>query len=138
MKEGKDCIGVFVTAICHDGKGKFLMGKRNENARDCNGLWDFGGGTLEYGESIEIALIREMKEEFGANLSNIKKVDVRESVEENKHWLGIYHVALIDKVEEVYIAEDVYSEIGWFTLDTMPKELIGDDAEHVERYLRYI
>ncbi|MBI5621378.1 NUDIX hydrolase [Candidatus Falkowbacteria bacterium] len=64
MIMGQDCIGVCVIFLCHDGKGNFLMARRSANVRDEPNVWDFGGGGIEFNETIEDALRREIKEEY--------------------------------------------------------------------------
>ena len=44
--------------------GKVLVGKRPEGASRA-GTWEFPGGKIELGESPELALARELKEELG-------------------------------------------------------------------------
>ena len=61
MKRGIDFVGIGVCFFCHDGAGRVLMNKRSQNCRDEQGRWDFGGGGVEFGESITDALKREMK-----------------------------------------------------------------------------
>jgi ADP-ribose pyrophosphatase YjhB (NUDIX family) len=134
MKPGKDKIGIFVTAVCHDGQGNFLMGKRGGEARDHHGSWEFGGGTVEFGETTESALIREMTEEFEVAPFHIKHVHVRDFVSESSHWLGVFFVAQIDRAQ-VRIVQPVYDEIGWFTLETLPSPMLADDADFIPYYV---
>ena len=49
--------------------GKFLIIRRSSQARHKEGAWDFPGGRLEFGESAEDALIREVSEEVGLDIS---------------------------------------------------------------------
>ena len=46
---------------------KFLIAQRNIKKAQ-GGLWEFPGGKVENGESYENALIREIKEEFNADI----------------------------------------------------------------------
>ncbi len=128
-------IGVFVSAICHDGNGKVLLGKRGGAARDNHGIWEFGGGGLEFGETLEEGIKREFREEFGTEPFNVKQIHVREFIETDSHVLGVFFSAQIDRAQ-VRIAEPaVYDEIGWFTLDTIPSPLMAGDHEWLEYYL---
>jgi len=64
MQKGFDYVGVTVSYICHDGEGNFLMNKRSINCRDEHGAWDFGGGGLDFGDTVEKTLYKEIKEEY--------------------------------------------------------------------------
>ena len=68
MKQGFDNIGVSVVYFCHDGQGKVLMAQRSQNARDEQGRWDIGGGGVEFGDTIENTLRKEIKEEYNADV----------------------------------------------------------------------
>ncbi len=133
MKKGKDCVGIFVAGIFHDGEGNFLMGKRGGQARDRHGEWEFGGGTLEMNETLEEALRRETREEFGAEISDVRRIDVSETINENGHWVGIFYMGKIDR-QSVCINEPVYDEIGWFTPNSLPEPVCKREIELIEKY----
>lgn len=51
-------------------QSKFLIVKRSETDDFLPNCWEFPGGGVEDGESIENALVRELKEEIGLDISN--------------------------------------------------------------------
>lgn len=56
---------VLVSAVALiDADGRVLLAQRPEG-KSMAGLWEFPGGKVEQGESPEVALIRELKEELG-------------------------------------------------------------------------
>ena len=61
-----------VTAIIWRGD-TFYIQKRSED-KMLGGLWEFPGGKVEEGESLEIALLRELKEECNFNARILKEV----------------------------------------------------------------
>lgn len=55
---------VIVAAALVDADGRILVQQRAAG-RPMAGLWEFPGGKIERGESAEMALVRELKEELG-------------------------------------------------------------------------
>ena len=51
-----------------DADGRVLMAKRPEG-KTLAGLWEFPGGKVEEGERPEAALLRELKEELGIDVT---------------------------------------------------------------------
>jgi hypothetical protein len=62
MKKGEDYTGVAVVYFCHDGNNKYLLAKRGINCRDEHGTRDCGGGELEFNDSVENTLRKEIFE----------------------------------------------------------------------------
>ncbi len=54
--------------IVEDGQGRLLIARRREDAM-LGGLWEFPGGKLEAGETLEQAVVREMEEEMGIHVA---------------------------------------------------------------------
>lgn len=63
--------------ILIDGEGRFLLTSRPEG-KAYSGYWEFPGGKLEAGESVETALRRELEEEIGVTVGVVQlwKVEV--------------------------------------------------------------
>lgn len=140
MIVGKDFTGIFVGTYCHDGKGNFAMLKRSSQSRDSHGLWDFGGGTVEFREKLDDTVRREVKEELGVepiSLEQLGAVDVIPEGE-SKHWVGVFYKVLVDK-EKVYNAEpDVHEDLQWFRLDSLPQDTRPVIAEQLSRFRKYL
>ncbi len=75
--ENKFAIAVKCLLKNEDDKYLILKKTQEENKKDANSnLYDIPGGRIEYGENVIDALIREIYEETGINvtLNNIEKI----------------------------------------------------------------
>jgi 8-oxo-dGTP diphosphatase len=63
--------------VCHDGDGRILLARRGRGARDEPGTWDCGAGALEFGETFEQAVTREVSEEYTTTPLDITLLGVR-------------------------------------------------------------
>jgi 8-oxo-dGTP diphosphatase len=63
-----------VAAIIQDDAGNYLCCKRGEWKASPN-KWEFPGGKPNPGESLEDALVREIKEELNTEIKVIRKFD---------------------------------------------------------------
>jgi 8-oxo-dGTP diphosphatase len=60
---------VLVAAVALiDVDGRILLAQRPEG-KEMSGLWEFPGGKVEEGETPEVALVRELEEELGIDIS---------------------------------------------------------------------
>lgn len=58
---------LLVTAAVIERDGSFLLTRRLERAA-LGGLWEFPGGKVEPGETLEASLVREIREELDATV----------------------------------------------------------------------
>ena len=128
MKKGIDHIGVTVTFSCHDGKGNFVMSKRTEKTRDEHGKWEFGGGGVNFNESVINALKREVKEEYCTNIKKIEFLgyrDMHRADEKGRktHWIGLDFKVLVNKDRVKNGDPKKISDIIWVRLNKLPKPL---------------
>lgn len=64
-----ESIQVAIALIHQDGK---IFIQKRPNAGLMPGLWEFPGGQVESGETLEVALKRELKEELNIQVKNLK------------------------------------------------------------------
>ncbi len=139
MKWGKDYIGISAITMCHDGEGNYLLGKRSEKCRDEHNRWDaVGSGGVEFGESIEEALAREVKEECGADIKNFEFLGYREVFRSNKdrrtHHIAFDFRVEIDRNQVVNVEPDKCLEIKWCRLGEFPSPQHTQMPLFLEKY----
>lgn len=127
MKVGVDFTGIVTPFYCNDSKGKLLLHKRSINCRDEHGAWDPGGGRLEFGQTPEESVLREVREEYGCKgiIQDILLTHtlIREWKGKQTHWLIIPFFVKVNPSEAKINEPDKIDEIGWFTLDNLPQPL---------------
>jgi mutator protein MutT len=127
MKRGVDYIGVGVGAIIVNERGELFLARRGPLAKNERGLWEFPGGSVEYGERLTDALRREIREEYGMEIEVGALLDVVDHIlpEEGQHWVSPTYICKpADETSEPCIREPgKCTEIGWFAPDQMPGDL---------------
>ena len=82
-----------VAAILRDARGRILLTRRTDG-RDLAGLWEFPGGKVEPGESVEQALRRELVEELGIEIGAVEPmIAVPHAYPHKRILLDVQHVA---------------------------------------------
>ncbi len=123
-RRGIDHIGVGVCSVVHDGKGRILLMKRGPKARDEQGRWDICGGAIEFGESIDEAIRRELQEELCAEPLEIDFLAAYDAHRtHNKratHWVQLLHAVRVDPKKVTIGEPHKIAEIAWFTAGSLP------------------
>ncbi|MFD0261999.1 NUDIX domain-containing protein [Kitasatospora indigofera] len=108
--------------VCHDGVGRVLLARRGAGARDEPGTWDTGAGALEFGETFEAAVAREVQEEYTAPALAIETIGVRNVLraEPASHWVAVVFAVEVDPARVAIGEPHKFDELGWFTPDALP------------------
>lgn len=106
-----------VVGILLNSKNEVLIALRPPHVVQ-PGVWEFPGGKVEEGETLENALIREFKEEIGIQITRIEFfLEIKKEFIE-KNILLILHTFRIDE----FIGEPRGCEnqtIRWVSIDTL-------------------
>ncbi len=121
MIEMRPKIGVGVIIL----KGnRVLFGKRKNAHGD--GSWSCPGGHLEWNETVEDCAIREVREEAGIEIKNLRHAEFTSGdffPKENKHYITLYIVADYDSGEVTVMEPDRTDAWEWFEWDNLPQPL---------------
>lgn len=111
-------IGVFVIK-----DGKFLMGHRKGSHG--SGTWSIPGGHMEFGESFEETAKREVLEETGLVVDNVRFGAVTNDVfeQENKHYVTVWVLTDWVSGEPTLTEPDKFIDQEWIDIDDIPRPL---------------
>ncbi len=127
LKKGVDHTGVAIVYFCHDGKGNFVMAKRSTNARDEHGMWDIGAGGLEFGETVDETIRKEIMEEYCTDVLDYEFLGYRDVHRDHDgkktHWIGLDFKVRVDPTKVKNGEPHKFDEVKWFILDKLPENL---------------
>ncbi|MGA5300634.1 NUDIX domain-containing protein [Nucisporomicrobium flavum] len=125
MVPGRDYVGVGVGAVVRHADGRVFLARRGPAARNEAGCWEFPGGTVDFGETLEETVRREFREEYGMEVEVTGLLGVADHLlpEEGQHWVSVSyaarHVGGVPEIRE----PGKCTEIGWFDADALPEPL---------------
>lgn len=138
MQKGTDFTGITIVYFCHDGKGNFIMAQRNRNTRDEHGKWDIGGGALEFGETVQGTLKKEIKEEYGTNVLSFEFLGFRDvhRTREGRptHWVALDFKVLIDPKKVKNGEPNKFDKVKFVTFKTVPSPIHSQLPTFLKRY----
>lgn len=104
-------------------EGKFLMAKR-QGAHASN-VWSVPGGHLEFNERWEDAARREVEEETGMQIKNIRFLAVTNDImpADGKHYISIWLTTDWAANEPQILEPEKCSEHRWADFNSLPKPL---------------
>ena len=106
-------VGILITQ-----NGKLLMGKRI----GAHGKGSYGtcGGHLEYGETPEECIRREVLEETGLRVKSLKFLCVSNILDYDKHYVDITFLGEVYKGEPKVLEPNKVERWEWYSFDRLP------------------
>ncbi len=104
-------------------EGKILLGKRKNSHGE--GAWSYPGGHLEYGESWEECAKREVSEETGIEINNLRFATATNDIfeKEQRHYVTIFILADHSGGEVKLMEPDKCEQWQWFEWEKLPSPL---------------
>lgn len=101
---------------------KVLLGKKNTRSQ---GSWCFPGGHLEFKEEPKACAIREVKEEAGISIKNIRLGSYTNDIfeKEGKHYVTLFMISEYASGEVSVMEPENFEKWEWFEWSKLPKPL---------------
>ncbi|MED4785223.1 8-oxo-dGTP diphosphatase MutT [Brevibacillus choshinensis] len=116
-------------AIIQNTQGQLLIARRKKG-KSQEGMWEFPGGKIEQGETVEACLQRELREEMNISIAPYEPFGV------NDHFYGSTHIRLFAHMTK-YISGEIslvdHDEYRWVERDQLQEYLFAPaDIKFVE------
>ena len=136
LKPGRDYIGVGVGAVViRDRRILLLLRKKSPEA----GCWSIPGGKVEFMETCEHAILRELEEETGLKGEIITLLGVTNHilVKERGHFVAPSFLVTANGEPENR-EPGSHDGIRWFSLDDLPENITMTTRCALEKYYQYL
>jgi len=119
-----------------NGVEKVFLPKRAATKKFLPSVYELPGRHIDFGEDIVDGLRREIKEEFGADVSigdPFASFTYTNDIKGSHSIEVIYFASFTSPIEDIVLNPDDHSEYGWFSEDELEKVMTenkrGDDPE---------
>lgn len=133
-----DYIGVGCGALIINDKNETLLIKRGDKSKNEVGFWGKPGGAVEFGEKVEDAVRREIKEELDIDIELVKFLGFTDHIikSDNQHWVTLSYLAKIISGEPKNMEPEKTEAIGWFNFNNLPENLNQPAIDSIKKYLK--
>lgn len=122
MSETNKQVRVGVGVALYSPNGLVLMKRRGSHG---SGDWNFPGGHLEFGESVEDCAHREVLEELGVTMHECRKIKFfTEDYFPGKQYITLYCIGKTDQTPSIQEPEKA-SELAFINTEWLPSPLFS-------------
>jgi mutator protein MutT len=126
---------VGVGAVVLDQQGRILLQLRKKPPEANH--WSIPGGRVEFMETVENAIVRELKEELGIVVEVVALLCVTNHIvpSDDAHWVSpAFHVRVVSG-EASNLEPHATKEMRWFPISELPAELTVTTRSALTAYL---
>lgn len=138
IKEEKPGAGFGVMLL----KGrKVFLGHRHEDPEKASsllhgeGTWTMPGGKLHFKENLKEGAIREVFEETGIKIKDLRVISVSNDIVSDAHFVTIGFLSEEFEGEPKLMEPNEITEWKWFDLDKLPSPLYFPSEKIIKNYL---
>ena len=130
MSENHIEVGIGVMVL---RDGKVLLSKRKGNLGKGEYCWP--GGKMEYGESFEDCARREVREETGMEIKNVRFLRLMNLKHfDPKQFVDIELISDWESGEAKLMEPDKFEDWNWYDLEKLPEPLFYPQYSSIEAY----
>lgn len=113
-------------------KGEILLQKRTANKRRNPNKWAKTGGQVDSGETVEEAIVREVKEELGIEVpkEQIEVIDIHKSSDKNRRFAYNFVFVVNYKIDDYILQEEEVAEVKYVTIEEMEAAKANNDENY--------
>ena len=111
-------------AMVRDALGRLLLVQRGRPPEQ--GHWGLPGGKVDWMESVEDAVVREVFEETGLRIRLLDLLCLIDHFEPllEQHWVApVYEAEPVGPTDLIVREPDVLTAVGWYAIDALPHPL---------------
>lgn len=136
---------VVTGVLVQNPEGKFLLVKKPDNVGPYAGMYLPPGGGIDDGESADDAALRELFEETGVKVKNLKRVFFDDDVTENwagvtKHLIGLLYTAdyVSGDLQPTEGNDDTLEVVEWFSSEELKALPLSPPVEKLLKHLGHL
>jgi 8-oxo-dGTP diphosphatase len=120
---------------------KILLGKRNVDPEKASSelhgesTWTMPGGKIHFGEKIEEAARRELKEETGVTAKKLKVVSIGNEIVKDAHFVTIGFLCDNFEGEPKVMEPEEITEWKWFPISKLPNPIFPPSLKLLKNYV---
>ncbi len=123
---------IIVSGIIKNKNQEVLLAQRPLHKKIAPGIYHIPGGHVEFGETPEQAIVREIFEEFGLNVAPIKVVRTFSYIVDNIHTVGInFSLNVNSDICNIKFNQQDTQSIAWVNKNDVGTYLKNNDNDYV-------
>lgn len=131
-------IKTYVIALLYAGENILLL--QRKDAMFGNNLYSLPGGSVDTGETVRHAIMREVREEVGLSIpaAAFKLAHTYHSKGTENNFLALVFTATISGMHPLNVEPHKHSDMQFFNINNLPENIIPAHKQTIESIIKNI